>query len=193
MVSALVVIGVLAAGCEGPEQKPAAEAAKVEPAEAPVKKAEAPAKAEPAKPPAKKAEAPAEKVEAKVIPQDKETVLEAESMALFDAEAKDLAGASGGKAVLLGKGSSIADTVVTLGKGKYEFTVYAHAPDGDHDAFYLTVGDGIRQRLFVSEWKKVVAAKAVTVENATKKACKIELKPAETGMYIDRVVIKPVK
>jgi hypothetical protein len=182
----LAAIVVLAAGCEVPEKKPAAEAPRAEPAKPPVKKAEAPVKPEPA-------EAPAKKAEAKAIPPGQKAVLEAESMTLFDADVKDLPGAGGGKAVLLGKRSSIVDTVVTLSRGKYRIVVYAQGPDGDHDAFYLTFADGIRHRLFLSEWRKIVAAKPLTVRVEAKKPCKVVLKSAETGIFIDRVVIEPVE
>ena len=177
MVLAVLVIGVLAAGCEAPEKKPVAKTAKAEPANAP----------------AEETEAPAEKIETTIVPPDQEVVLEAEDMSLFDAEIKNLPGARGGKAVLLGSGSSIVDTVVTLSKGKYEVVVYVQAPDGEHDAFYLTFANGIRQRLFPGECRKVVAAKAIILKIAKKKPSKIVLKPAETGMYIDRVVIRPIK
>jgi hypothetical protein len=58
---------------------------------------------------------------------------------------------------------------------------------------WFTFADGIRHRLFLSEWRKIVATKPLTVRVEAKNPCKVVLKSAETGIFIDRVVIEPVK
>jgi len=210
-VAALLVL-VLACGSKGPAEgpaKPAAPKAETPKAEAPkpaTPKAEAPKteapkteapKAEAPRTEAPKAEAPkaeAPKPVAPVAPLAGETVLEVESFTLKDATAKDLAGASGGKAVLFDKADeSTATKEVQLKAGKYEAVVYVQAADEDTDAFYLTVG-GEESRLFPEEYGKVLPAKAVAFEVKADGAVKFELRASEeAGLLLDRVVIRPAK
>jgi len=176
----------LLAGCQGPGPTPAAPAAPA-PAKPVAPKAETPKPAEvkPAEP------KPAEVKPA--TPVGGEVVLEVKSFTLKDAEVKDLAGASGGKAVLFGKEEASATKEVALKAGKYEAVVYLQAADGDHDAFYLVI-NGEENRLFPEDYGKVLPAKAVAFEVKADGAVKVELKASEeTGMFLDRVVIRPAK
>jgi hypothetical protein len=216
---AIATLSVLAmtCGCKGPAEAPAKSAApkaETPKAEAPkpatpkteapkveAPKTEAP-KTEAPKPVVPKTEAPkteapkteAPKPVAPVAPLAGEVVLEVESFTLKNATVKDLAGASGGKAVLFDKAEeSSATKEVQLKAGKYEAVVYVQAADEDTDAFYLTVG-GEESRLFPEEYGKVLPAKAVAFEVKADGAVKLELKASEeAGMLLDRVVIKPAK
>jgi len=129
-----------------------------------------------------------------VAPLAGELVLEAESFTLKDAGVKELAGASGGKAVLFDKeDASSATKEVELKAGKYEAVVYVQAPDADKDAFYLVI-NGEENRLFPEEYGKVLPTKAAAFEVKKDGAVKLELKASEeTGLFVDRVVIKPAK
>ena len=118
--------------------------------------------------------------------------LEVETFTLEDATVKDLQGATGGKAVLFDKETSSAKTTVTLKKGNYEVTVFVQGVDPDHDAFFLSVA-GEESRLFPAEYGKVVAADPVKVEVKQDGAVAIALAAAETGLYLDKVVVKAVK
>ena len=121
-----------------------------------------------------------------------ETTLEVETFKLDEAEVKDLAGASGGKAVLFASETAGAETVVPLKKGTYEVTLYAQGSDEDHDAVYLSVA-GIENRVYTPEWGKVVACEPVVVVVPKDGPCKVVLLAAETGVYLDKVVLKRVK
>ena len=69
-----------------------------------------------------------------------EVTLASADMKLTDAEMKDLAGATGGKAILLNMESSKAAATVTLKKGKYKIIVYEMAPDASQDAIMVRMG-----------------------------------------------------
>ena len=207
----LVVAGFcfagLLAGCQGPGPTPAAPAAPA-PAKPAAPKAEMPKPAEPKpaevkpvepkpaepKPVEPKAETPKPAEVKPATPVGGEVVLEVKSFTLKDAEVKDLAGASGGKAVLFDKeDASSATKEVVLKAGKYEAVVYVQAPDADKDAFYLVI-NGEENRLFPEDYGKVLPTQAAAFEVKKDGAVKVELKASEeTGMYLDRVVIKPAK
>lgn len=121
-----------------------------------------------------------------------EAVLEVEEFKLDEAEVKDLAGAGGGKAVLFAEETAGAETVVPLKKGTYQVTLYAQGSDEDHDAVYLSVA-GIENRVYTPEWGKVVACEPVVVVVPKDGPCKVVLLAAETGVYLDKVVLKRVK
>ena len=76
-----------------------------------------------------------------------------------------------------------------LGKGTYEITVYAQGADDRHDAFYVSLA-GVEQRRFPSEWGKVIATKAVTVNIERAGDQTLTIRAAESGVHIDRVVLK---
>jgi len=214
MLAAALFALVLAYGCKGAGEAPAKPAAPKAEAPKPVApKAETP-KAETPKPVAPKAETPKPETPkpvapapapapaevkpvapvAPVAPLAGEIVLEVESFTLKDAAVKELAGASGGKAVLFDKeDASSATKEVVLKAGKYEAVVYVQAPDADKDAFYLVI-NGEENRLFPEDYGKVLPTQAAAFEVKKDGAVKVELKASEeTGMYLDRVVIKPAK
>ena len=174
-------------------EPPQTQPPKTEPPKAEPPKTEPP-KTEPPKTEPPKAEPPKTEPVKPVEALAGEMVLEAESFTVKDAEVKDLAGAGGGKAVLLSKeDTSYAVKEVALKAGKYEATAYVQAPDEDKDAFYLVI-NGDENRLFPEEYGKVLPAKAVTFEVKKDGAVKIELKASEeAGVLVDRVVIKPAK
>ena len=119
-------------------------------------------------------------------------ILEAENLTLKNAKIQDLKGASNGKAVLLDQPESQITGKIMLKKGEYEVTVYVFAPDGKHDALYLTLAN-VEERLFPEEWAALVATQTITVQIIKDKECDLEIVPAETGVSIDRIVIKQVK
>jgi len=127
-----------------------------------------------------------------VTPTVGDVTLEVEAFKLDEAEVKDLAGASGGKAVLFGSETSGAETAVPLTKGTYQVTLYMQGADEDRDAVYLSVA-GIENRLFAQEWGKVFACETVTVVVAKDGPVKVVLLAAETDVYLDKVVLKRVK
>jgi len=120
------------------------------------------------------------------------TVLECETFKLDHAKVLDLAGASGGKAVLFDSETCGAETSVPLTKGTYEVTLFIQGTDEDQDAVYLSVA-GIEYRLFPEDYGKVMAVEPFTVEVAKDGAVKVVLMAAETGVYLDKVVLKKVK
>jgi len=121
------------------------------------------------------------------------TVLEMEKAALTKAVVKDLAGAGGGKAVLLTDESSEATLTVNLKKGTYELTFYGLAPSYDEDAFYVRVGDGEEMRLVISDTGKLLPSKPVRFTVDKDGPCKILVSFAEENVQLDRVEIKPVE
>jgi len=127
-----------------------------------------------------------------VIPTVEEATLEVEAFKLDEAEVKDLAGASGGKAVLFGSETSGAETAVPLKKGTYQVTLYMQGGDSDHDAVYLSVA-GVEYRLFPDEAGKVMAVESFTVQVTKDGPVKVILLAAETDVYLDKVVLKRVK
>jgi len=128
-----------------------------------------------------------------VKPPPGELVLEVEAFTkLEEAQVKDLAGASGGKAVFFDSETSAAETSVPLTKGTWEVTLFMQGTDEDQDAVYLDVA-GTEQRLFPQDYGKVMAVEPFTVEVAKDGAVKVVLMAAETGVYLDKVVLKKVK
>jgi len=129
-----------------------------------------------------------DKLEVKVPPG--EVALEVENFTKLDeAEVKDLAGASGGKAVLFDSEISGAETSVLLTKGTWEVTLHMQGGDSEHDAVYLSVA-GIEERLFPEEADKVMAVESFTVQVTKDGPVKVVLLAAETGVYLDKVVLK---
>jgi hypothetical protein len=145
------------------------------------KKEEAPAKVEkPEKP--EKPSAPAETAGGTIV-------LEAESFDLEKADVKELAGASGGKAVFFQHADGQASTSVKLAKGRYEVVVRMQAPDPESDAFYLTLA-GTEERLYPEDHKKLCTTGKMTVSVSRDGPCALKIEPAESGFYIDRVEIR---
>ena len=121
------------------------------------------------------------------------TMLEAEALTLTDAAVKELADASGGRAVFFGKQTSTAKGRIHLKRGGYQILVYMQSPDGKHDAFYLTVkdrrirffqamdedGNWVRNTIRPTESNGLVIDRDGPVP--------ITLETAETGFYIDRI------
>ncbi len=118
--------------------------------------------------------------------------LDVKTFKLEDAQVKDCAGATGGKAVLFDKETASAKSTVTLKKGTYEVTLFMKAEDDAHDAVYLTVA-GQEERLFPEDYGKVMAATPFTVEVKADGAVPVALTAAETGMFLDKIVLKKVK
>jgi hypothetical protein len=118
--------------------------------------------------------------------------LECRTFTLTDAALKDLAGACGGKAVLFDKETAKAATSVNLLKGTYEVTVYLQAPDSDSDAIYVSVNKN-EERLYPDEYGSIQPTRTYTVEVQADGPCAVEIVPAETGMLLDRVVLKKIK
>ena len=126
--------------------------------------------------------------EVKVLPS--EVALEVEDFTKLDeAEVKDLVGASGGKAVLFDSEISGAETSVLLTKGTWEVTLHMQGGDSEHDAVYLSVA-GIEERLFPEEADKVMAVESFSVQVTKDGLVKVVLLAAETGVYLDKVVLK---
>ena len=121
------------------------------------------------------------------------TVLEMEEATLTKAAVKDLAGASGGKAVLLTDESSEVTVTANLKKGAYEVTFYGVAPSYDEDAFYVRIGDGEEMRLVISDIAKLLPSKPVKFSVDKDGPCKILISFAEENVQLDRVEIKAVK
>jgi len=121
-----------------------------------------------------------------------EITLEVEKFKLDEAEVKDLAGASGGKAVLFDSEMSAAETSVSLTGGTYEITLHMQGGDDEHDAVYISVA-GIEIRTYPEERDKVMAVEPFTVQVTRDGPVKVVIMAAETGVYLDKVVLKKVK
>ena len=122
-------------------------------------------------------------------------VLEAEKCTLKDCQAKDLSGASGGKAVLMDKDTSEAQGTVELKKGTYRVVVYVRGASADEDAVYVTVGDGPKTRFYAGDHGSVVPATLYESEDQFFTAtvdkdgpCKVLFTTAEKNVYVDRIV-----
>ena len=121
-------------------------------------------------------------------------VLEVESFALKGATVANLAGASGGKAVLFEKpDESSATKEVLLKAGKYEALVYMQAEGEGKNAFYLKV-NGEEARVFPEDYGRLLPTLPLAFTVKADGLVKIELQASEeAGMWLDRVVIRPGK
>jgi len=125
-------------------------------------------------------------------------VMEAEHMVLKDCSVKELASASGGKAVLMDKDTSEARCTIYLAEGTYGVSVYMQGESTDEDAVFVTMAGGDKYRVFADPWGEVVAGTVLELEGTsipvTMKAsgpCEVVLTTAEKNVYVDRIVFTP--
>lgn len=118
-----------------------------------------------------------------------------------DVEVKSNERATDGKALLLGKPTSTAETVISVKAGCYRVVPVGLAPDPDHDAMNLTVkavdkdtGDiDIEKRVcFDQNFEAFADASGVpTIVVRQSGKIKVVLQPTEeTGMSVDRVELR---
>lgn len=82
--------------------------------------------------------------------------------------------------------------MVLLKKGSYEVVVIMSAPDGDHDAFYITFDDS-QKRLYPNGYNEIMETESMRISVSEDKEYKVKIFPAEVGMTIDRVVFRKVR
>ncbi len=135
--------------------------------------------------------------------------IEMEDFTLTDCVVSDLTNACGGKAVLIAKASSKAETTVKLPKGDYSVEFWMMAPSLESDTVWVTIGDAGKgspwdgkckafpdhQRMPMKYFVKsgvYVDSKARVVVSVTEdmKELPVVISPKKTGMLIDRVVFK---
>ena len=122
------------------------------------------------------------------------TVVEVEAFKLTDAKVVALAGAGGGKAVVLADESSSAEIALpALKKGTYELLVYGFAPSYEEDAVLVSVGDQAYERLVLPDINKLLPAGPLTFTLAKDGACKVEISYTEDNVQLDRIEITPAK
>jgi len=120
-------------------------------------------------------------------------VVEVETFKLKGAKVVALDGAGGGKAVVLGDEDSQAQgTVPMLKKGSYELVVHGLAPSYDEDAFFVTAGDQIDVRLFITDIEKLLPSSPLKFTQEKDGPCTIVISHGEDNVKLDRVVIGPV-
>jgi hypothetical protein len=119
--------------------------------------------------------------------------IEAEEFRLQGAKVVALQGASRGQAVLFDSDGAHASLSVQLQRGTYEVTAYVQGADEKHDAVLLSVG-GHETRLSPQDaYGKIVPTAAFQVAVDKDGPCKIALTADETGVYVDRIVLKRLK
>ena len=120
-------------------------------------------------------------------------VVEVEEFTLTGADVQKLAGAGGGKvAVLLGE-SSKAEKTIKLSTGTYIVTVYAQGTSSEEDAFYLTVGNEMEERLYPDDVGEILPVPEVTHVQKADGPCKIAITFAEENVLLDRVEFERVQ
>ncbi|MCX7591101.1 MAG: hypothetical protein N2255_05675, partial [Kiritimatiellae bacterium] len=129
-------------------------------------------------------------VQPSVLP-DGAMVFDLKGFVLKDCDVHDLAGALHGKAVRLRQFTSVAIREIPLKAGKYVTTVYAYAPNADHDAFNVFI-DGEQTRLCPTTAGELSPCRPVVFTVATDKQVTIRFQASEeNGMSVDRIVVKP--
>ena len=121
-----------------------------------------------------------------------ELALEVEGFRLTEARAAERAGAGGGRVVLFESERSRAEARVTLETGRYEVTVVLDGPDRDHDAVFVALEkDEYRVYPDAGDRGRLSPA-ADRLEMCVPQAgpVAISLRTAETGVALDRVVLK---
>jgi hypothetical protein len=123
--------------------------------------------------------------------------LEAEEMNLRDVSARELAGASRGKAILFDRPGSRAKATVKLKKGAYEIEVVMQGRKASHDTVTLRIA-GREFRLRQEQWGSLAPAKprdraraAVEIPKDAEYELRVEF--AEPDVWVDRVVLLPVR
>ena len=114
--------------------------------------------------------------------------VEVEEFDLTNAEIVELEGASGGKTVMLQDASGKAEATIKLSKGSYEVTVYGLGPSYDEDAFYLSIGSEMQQRMWMESPGDIVPT--LEYYNHSQEAdgtCHILLSFIEPNVELDRV------
>lgn len=123
---------------------------------------------------------------------DGSLVLDVKAFALKDCDVQEMAGALGGKAVLLRQFTSSATADVPLKAGKYELVILAHAPGDENDAFNLTV-DGDQSRVYPAAFRTLSPTRPVSLTVAKDRSVRIRISASEeNGMSVDRVILKPL-
>jgi len=137
-------------------------------------------------------------------PGPNDVVLECEALTLTDAEIVEAADASGGKCIQFSKETSKAEKETTLKAGRYAVDVYMKCQDLAHDTIYLSVPGKEKIKVFPSHahlpqtsFVRVPVdedrAKPLLVETEKDQAVKIALLARETGMLLDRIVLRKVE
>lgn len=138
--------------------------------------------------------------------------LELEDFSLTDCVVSNLTTACGGKAVLIAKESSKAETTVKLSKGEYSVTFWIMAPSLQNDTVWVTIGDPGKAGPWEGKYKAfpdhkrmpmtAFMSSGVYVNNGAKvetvvvrvtedmKELPIVITPKKTGMLIDRMVFQ---
>jgi len=135
--------------------------------------------------------------------------IELEDFSLTDCVVVNLTNACGGKAVLIAKGSSKAETTVKLSKGEYNVTFWIMAPSLNSDSVWVTIGDAgkdspwdgkckafpdhkrMPMKAFMSSGVYVNERERVVVRvTEDMKELPIVITPKKTGMLIDRIVFQ---
>ena len=120
---------------------------------------------------------------------DKDTFfVEVEEFDLTNAEVLELEGASGGKTIMLQDASGKANATIQLSKGNYEVTVYGLGPSYDEDAFYLTVGSEMQQRMWMEGPGDIVPTlEYFAYSQEADGPCDILLSFIESNVELDRI------
>ncbi|MEI8122259.1 MAG: hypothetical protein WCI20_09415 [bacterium] len=137
--------------------------------------------------------------------------IELEDFSLTDCVVSNIAEASGGKAVIIVKESSKAETTVKLPRGNYSVEFWIMAPSLNSDTVWVMIGDAGKaspwdgkcksfpdhQRMPMKEFKKSGVydgerGRVVVSVTDDMKELPIVITPKKTGMLIDRVVFRRV-
>ncbi len=124
-----------------------------------------------------------------------EVTLEAETFRCAGVEVKDLSGASG-RALFFGQTGGRAESKVRLQKGTYEAHVYMQGHHTYHDAVFLNLA-GQEFRFYQEKWNRLAAGAVKDTPQVLVKVPRdgdhaVALEFAETGVYVDRIVLRRV-
>jgi hypothetical protein len=119
-------------------------------------------------------------------------MLDIKAFRLKDCDIRELAGALGGKAVLLRQFTSSASADVRLPPGSYELVVQAWARHDEGDAFNVFV-NGRQSRLYPDRMRALAPTPPVPFTVTGDDAVNLRIAASEeNGMLVDRVLIRPV-
>jgi len=124
---------------------------------------------------------------------DDSVMVQVEKLALTHANVMKVPEAGGGKVVVLADYSSKAEGSVILKEGTYDVTVFALGVSGDEDAFYLTLADGYKERLYPEEKGAIVPIEIGRHTQAADGACKIVFGFGEENVQLDQILFKKVE
>ena len=125
-------------------------------------------------------------------------VVEIESLQLAGAIVAPSAAASDGKVAVFETTDGAATGTLKLQKGSYWLFVFARAQDAQHDATFLKIGEGPQWRLRAPATNTVTecvvegkGGAPVAFEADKDGDYAVVLRPAETGVELDRMVVVP--